>query len=102
MTAPTDRDAPTAEDMAATIADNWLPAPEWSPLTRKVLAGDIVAAIEAESARLRERVAELEAALLGVADDRQFGPCWCDTMAGMYCVGQEQCRKAKEATDDRR
>ncbi len=39
----------------------------------------------------------LVAALLALSKQRQFGPCWCDTIAGVYCVGQPQCRQAEEA-----
>jgi hypothetical protein len=40
------------------------------------------------------RIATLEAALGGVSHDRQFGPCWCNTIAGLYCVGQDECKAA--------
>jgi len=33
-----------------------------------------------------------------VMEKNQFGePCWCRTIAGLYCVGQDQCKKAKLA-----
>lgn len=54
---------------------------------------DTVAKLEAAEARLRE----VEAALRGVSTKRQFGPCWCDTVAGLYCVGQPRCEKAQAA-----
>jgi hypothetical protein len=37
-------------------------------------------------------------ALLDVSKRRQFGlPCWCDTAAGTYCVGQPECEAANAA-----
>lgn len=38
-------------------------------------------------------------ALRGVGNVRQFPDqlCWCDTIAGTYCVGQPQCEAATEA-----
>jgi len=46
---------------------------------------------------LRKSEVRLRAALLGVAKTRQFGPCWCDTIAGMYCAGQDECHAAAAA-----
>jgi hypothetical protein len=47
--------------------------------------------------RLCAEVRQLREALLACSRPRQFGPCWCDTLAGLYCVGQEQCRAARKA-----
>lgn len=43
---------------------------------------------------------DLRDALMSVSKKRQFGPCWCDTLAGTYCVGQEQCKEAKRVMAD--
>jgi hypothetical protein len=52
----------------------------------------------AESAlALCVEVRQLREALLACSRPRQFGPCWCDTLAGLYCVGQKQCRAARKA-----
>jgi hypothetical protein len=42
-------------------------------------------------------VNRLRQALLATAVAKQFGPCWCDTADGLYCVGQKQCRNAQRA-----
>ena len=46
-----------------------------------------------------ERVAELRAALLACSTEQQFGPCWCRTLANIYCVGQPQCKAATKALE---
>jgi hypothetical protein len=47
----------------------------------------------------QECIDALVKALLGVANprQRQHGPCWCDTAAGIYCFGQPQCEAASLA-----
>lgn len=40
---------------------------------------------------------ELAEALLDCAHEGQFGPCWCHTVAKIFCVGQPRCVAAKAA-----
>jgi hypothetical protein len=44
-------------------------------------------------------VDELTAALRALGVTRQFGLCWCRTLAGWYCVGQSHCRAAARALE---
>lgn len=55
--------------------------------------------IEADRDRLAAENAELRAALLGTKTmTSQFDtPCWCRTVAMLYCVGQPQCKAARVA-----
>ena len=56
--------------------------------------------LEQQLAAAEARVDRLEVALLANVrkDKNQFGePCWCDTLAGLYCVGQDKCKQAKAA-----
>ena len=52
---------------------------------------------EAECLKLRTELEAAHEALTSTATLRQFGLCWCDTIAGIYCVGQEKCKKARAA-----
>lgn len=48
--------------------------------------------------RLAEQGEAAREALRGMAKLSQFGElCWCRTIAGHYCVGQEQCKRAAAA-----
>lgn len=51
----------------------------------------------AVNALLCKGIVQLRDALIGTSTIRQFGLCWCDTISGMYCVGQPQCRDAHAA-----
>jgi hypothetical protein len=52
-----------------------------------------------ENDALRGHVDELTAALRALGVTRQFGLCWCRTLAGWYCVGQSHCRAAARALE---
>lgn len=55
---------------------------------------------KADAAKLYELACKLERveeALRALGRERQFGLCWCNTIAGTYCVGQPQCKAATAA-----
>jgi hypothetical protein len=54
---------------------------------------------EDEVTKLREQLDQLRKVLLACSRKRQFGPCWCQTEAGWYCVGQARCKAARKALD---
>ena len=61
------------------------------------LALEREARLAGELATLRQRVETLTAALRGTSTMKsQWGtPCWCRTLAMLYCVGQPQCKAAQ-------
>jgi hypothetical protein len=75
----------------AVLREHFLPdVGRWRPYLEVVLPTAFRAA-EAEAE------AEAKRALLALAKDCQFGPCWCNTIAGWYCVGQKECKAARKA-----
>ena len=50
-----------------------------------------------KATKIERSNAALVAALKALAKKRQFGLCWCNTIAGTYCVGQQQCDDAAAA-----
>lgn len=59
-----------------------------------------VVAIVRERDELKKRIATLTKALRGTVRNQSSQmnePCWCDTIAGLYCVGQPQCEAAQKA-----
>ena len=42
---------------------------------------------------------DLAGVLRSLGHKRQFDQlCWCNTIAGTYCVGQSECKAAQEST----